>query len=179
MGQISKELSKVFDNTYKIIYNVDNTDIDCMCILLAMALTPESYSAEILGRMGLSEHYAKSYVAEYTSSAHRNISSGAEKAILKAEQIAHNYGYNIICSHHLLLALAEGGNIETAQIMLDYNLSCQKIREIVEAMCHNNIGMAAAKDISGKNIKLCTSIKNKRLEKEILSALSDKPIKDK
>lgn len=170
MGQISKELSMVFDNACKIYYD-DCCDIDCMNLLLAMAITVNSFSAEILLRHGFNESIARSFIIEYKSYEQRNISQNAEKAIHSAGEIAKNYGYEITCSHHLLLAIVENYNNEMAQILKDYNITKLTVGEVVEAMCYNGIGKDAAKNDENKHIKLSPSIKNKELEKEILSAL--------
>lgn len=174
MGKISHELELVFNKASKIYYGFDNSRIDCMNLLLAMA-TVQNYCQDILSSFGFDQTIAKSFVVDGYVAENRNITENAEKAIIRATEIAYFYGYATTCSHHLLLAIIEIDSKEVTQVLFDYALSRIRITEIVEAMRYNKIG---DNDSKNKAITISKATKNKQLEKQILSALKLRNNKD-
>lgn len=173
MPSNSSELTLVYDNAYKLNYLLDNNQIDCMNLLLSMSTT-KCLASHILRSKGFTEEMAQSFIAKESHYINkRTISTSAEKAINQAKIIATSHNYDTVYSPHLLLAIVESGEREVAQILKDYQLNTYDIEQIVKAIEHNKIGKDINTDIEHKQIKLNKQLKNKQLEKHILSILKN------
>lgn len=171
----SKELEKVFQTVLSVICNDIDEGISCKDLFIAMALTKESYAEEVISRLGINSEIAKSFVmsqnAEYLI---RYLSKEAELAIKEAQKIAEGYGYKNICSHHLLQSIIKSGDKTLSQMLVDYDITYNKIKDIIEAMSHNRIGKEDDNYNIGQSVRIASRIKDKKLEKELINTFLEK-----
>lgn len=176
---ISKELDKVFQTALSIICNDVDEGIACKDLFIAMCLTEECYASEVLCRLGINKETAKSFVMNSnTEKEVRYLSNEAEAAIKEAKILANDFGYTNLCSHHLLLAIIKKSNKKISQILVDYAITYNKIKEITEAMSHNGIGKIENTEVKGQIIKITSRIKDKKLENELLHTFLTKKKND-
>ena len=174
MIKLSKDIIKSIENSILFLDNI-NEEITTKHLFLGLAFCKNSNSKEILNRLGINEDITNSFLIREKDAKFANFrfSQESEKAICKAKEIAQENNYIIADSQHLLLAIIEISSKDILQLLLDFQITYAKIKDIVESMSYNGIGKNNEFDI-GKNIKINYEIKNKDLERKIQNILSNK-----
>ncbi len=145
---ISEELRQVYNTASKIYYAQNNVDIDCMNLLLSMAISKGCLAHQILSSKGLNAEVAQSFVTDKQNYHRRNISPTAERAILRARDIAIGSDYNMTYSPHLLLAVTEYAPREVTQALKDYDIKTADIAQVIASIHDNKIGESIDKKVN-------------------------------
>lgn len=116
--------------------------IDSMHILVALASVENSYSYEILTRLGFNAEVAQSYLISVTGQPQQPaLPSPMFKKILEyAALYAKNAGYEYIDTQHILLSVSFHKTCLAGKVLIRHGIDYSTILSIVNGMAYNKIG---------------------------------------